>query len=217
MLIHPFDRSHGPEEWRSWLDSRDGFGTLAVPSLDAGRAPLLLPTHFTLAGEDLLLHLAHANPVWPHLEAAAEVRLAIIADYAYVPSYWRSEAARSPEAHGVPTSYYSSVQFVCRPQVIDDPAAKAELLAAQLADLQPEGRHGPVVHDREPYGHLLPAIRGVRLTVLSVDAKFKYDDHKAPEQRRRIAGLLEQRAGQHDLGAAMQQRRRLAGSTDLEP
>jgi hypothetical protein len=99
-----------------------------------------VPTHFTLAagGDELLLHLARPNPVWPHLEAAAEVRLAVIGDYAYVPTYWRAKAG-GPEEHGVPTSYYSAVQFVCRPTVVDDPQGKAAILATQLADFQPEG------------------------------------------------------------------------------
>ena len=29
----------------------------------------------------LLIHLARPNPVWPHLEAAAEARLAAIGDW----------------------------------------------------------------------------------------------------------------------------------------
>ena len=44
---------------------------LAVSNLDPARAPLVLPLHFTVAGDELLIHLARPNPVWPHLEAAA--------------------------------------------------------------------------------------------------------------------------------------------------
>lgn len=53
---------------------------------------------------------------------------------------------------------------------------KAEILTAQLADFQPEGRHATVAAGTAPYGRMLPGIRGVRLTVLRADAKFKYDD-----------------------------------------
>jgi hypothetical protein len=60
------------------------------------------------------MHLARPNPVWPHLEAAAEVRLAVTGDYAYIPTYWRARAG-GPDEDGVPTSYYAAVQFVCRP------------------------------------------------------------------------------------------------------
>jgi len=37
--------------------------------------------HFTLAGDEVLLHLARPNPVWTHLEATTEVRLAVIGDW----------------------------------------------------------------------------------------------------------------------------------------
>jgi transcriptional regulator len=63
----------------------------------------------------------------PHLEAAAEVRLAVTGDYAYIQTYWRAKAG-GPDEDGVPTSYYAAAQFVCRPTVVDDPQGKAEIL-----------------------------------------------------------------------------------------
>jgi transcriptional regulator len=152
-----------------------------------------VPTHFTFAGEELLLHLANANPVWPHLEAAAEVRLAIFGDYAYIPSYWRAKAG-GPDEDGVPTSYYAAVQFTCRPTVVDDPQGKVEILAAQLGAFQPEGGHAELGVDSEPYGKMLAGIRGARLEIIAVDAKFKYDDHNPTEHRERVIGHLEERA-----------------------
>jgi transcriptional regulator len=209
MLIHPWDAALDPVEWQDWLASTDRFGMLAVNNLDPAQAPLVLPTHFTVAGDELLIHLARPNPVWPHLEAATEVRLAVIGDYAYIPTYWRAKAGR-PDEDGVPTSYYTAVQFLCRPTVVDDPQGKAEILAAQLADFQPEGRHAAVAVDTAPYGRMLPGIRGVRLTVLQVDAKFKYDDANPVEHRESAIGHLEQRGRGLDAAAAAQQRRRLA-------
>lgn len=210
MLIHPWDNAMAPAEWREWLAATDRFGVLAVNNLDPGQAPVLVPTHFTVAGNDLLLmHLARPNPVWTHLEAAAEIRLALLGDYAYIPTYWRA-ASGAREEDGVPTSYYTAVQFVCRPTVVDDAQGKADILTAQLADLQPEGRHAPVDVDDEPYGRMLPGIRGVRLQILRVEAKFKYDDNKPVEHRERVSGHLEQRDTGLDGAAAEQQRRRLA-------
>jgi transcriptional regulator len=208
MLIHPWDDAIDPAEWQQWLATTDRFGTLAVNNLDPARAPLVLPTHFTLAGEELLLHLARPNPVWPHLEAAAEVRLAVTGDYAYIPSYWRAKAG-GPDEDGVPTSYYSAVQLVCRPTVVDAAEEKAAILTAQLADLQPEGGHADVDADRAPYARMLPGIRGVRLAVLRVEAKFKYDDHNPVEHRERVADRLRERDRGLDAGAAAQQQRRL--------
>ena len=208
MLIHPWDAAIDAEEWRHWLASTDRFGMLVVNNLDPSEAPLALPTHFTLAGDEILIHLARPNSVWPHLEAAAEVRITVIGDYAYVPTYWRAKAG-GPDEDGVPTSYYSAVQFVCRPTVVDDAEEKVEILTAQLADFQPEGRHATVAVDEAPYGRMLPGIRGVRLAVLRVEAKFKYDDHNPVEHRERVIRQLEERGSGLDADAACQQRRRL--------
>jgi len=213
MLIHPWDAALDAVEWQDWLASAERFGVLVVNNLDPAQAPLALPTHFTVGGDELLFHFARPNPVWPHLEAAAEVRLAVTGDDAYIPSYWRAKAG-GPDEDGVPTSYYTAVQFVCRPTVVDDPEGKVEILEAQFGDLQPEGDHAAVGVDSEPYGRMLPGIRGVRLTVLRVDAKFKYDDSNPVDHRERVIGYLEQRGHGLDAGAATQQRRRLAAISD---
>jgi transcriptional regulator len=208
MLIHPWDAALDAAEWRNWLAGTDRFGVLVVGSLERDRAPVVVPTHFTLADRELLVHLARPNPVWPHLEAAAEVRLVVMGDYAFIPGYWRA-APGAPEDEGVPTSYYGTVQFVCRPTVVDDPDDKAVILDAQLADFQPEGRHADVAADQAPYGRLLPGIRGLRLEVLRVEAKFKYDDQKRVEHRERVIDRLQERGRGLDESVAAQQRRRL--------
>lgn len=213
MLIHPWDSALDADEWQSWLASTDRFGTLAVNNVDPAEAPVLVPTHFTLDGDDLLIHLARPNPVWPHLQAATRVRLAVIGDYAYIPTYWRAKAG-GPDEDGVPTSYYSAVQFVCEPTIVDDPDGKARILSTQLSDFQPEGRHAAVAPDAEPYGRMLPGIRGVRLRIVRVEAKFKYDDANPVEHRERVTTNLEQRNRGLDGGAAAQQRRRLAAIGD---
>ncbi|APE19138.1 transcriptional regulator [Mycobacterium sp. WY10] len=209
MLIHPWDAALDTAEWQAWLASTDRFGVLAVNNVDCAQAPVLVPTHFTVAADELLIHLARPNPVWQHLEAATEVRVAVIGDYAYIPTYWRAKAG-GPDEGGVPTSYYASVQFVCRPTIVDDPQGKADILRAQLDDFQPEGRHAEVAVGEDPYGRMLPGIRGVRLAVERVEAKFKYDDANPVEHRERVIGHLEKRGRGLDAGVAVQQRRRLS-------
>lgn len=209
MLIHPWDASLNTAEWQEWLASTDRFGVLAVNNVDSAEAPVLVPTHFTVATDELLVHLARPNPIWSHLEAATEVRLAVIGDYAYIPTYWRTKAG-GPDEDGVPTSYYATVQFVCTPTIVDDPAGKVDILTAQLGDFQPEGGYATVAVGEAPYGRMLSGIRGLRLAVKRVDAKFKYDDHNPVDHRQRVTANLEQRNHALDTGAATQQRRRLA-------
>jgi transcriptional regulator len=213
MLIHPWYAALDDMEWQDWLASHERFGVLAVNNLDPAQAPLVLPLHFTVLGDELLFHLARPNPVWPHLEVATEVRLSVHGDYAYIPSYWRAKVG-DPEEVGVPTSYYTAVQFVCRATIIDHPEGKVAILDAQLADFQPEGRHATVAADRPPYGKMLYGIRGVRLQVLRVDAKFKYDEAKPVEHRERVTRFLKERNRGLDAAAAVQQRRRLLATGD---
>ena len=208
MLIHPFDSSTSPEEWQAWLATTDHFGILAVNNANRDEAPVVIPTHFTLVGDEIMLHLATMNKVWEHLTVASRVSLTVIGDYAFVPGYWRAKAD-APASDGVPTSYYASVQFTCAPTIVDDPAEKAEIIAAQLRDMQPEGHHADMSSDAVPYGTMLPEVRGLRLAIVSVAAKFKYDDHKSPAFRERVAELLDERGRPLDAGAATEQRTRL--------
>jgi predicted FMN-binding regulatory protein PaiB len=163
MLIHPWDAALGTAEWQDWLASTDRFGMLAVNNLDHDKAPIVLPLHFTVAGDALLLHLARPNPVWPHLEAAAEVRLAVTGDYAYIPTYWRAKAG-GPDEDGVPTSYYSSVQFVCRPTVVDDPRPRRKSSLPSSPTSSPKADTPRLVSTPRPTGGCFPAsaVSGLR-------------------------------------------------------
>ena len=207
MFIQPWDTSLDDAEWQTWIAEGHDFGVLSVNG-PPGQAPVTVPTHFT--GGDaghLLIHLARPNPAWKAIEHDPHVTFTVIGDYAFVPGPWRAKAG-TPPVDGVPTSYYSAVQFTCRAHIIDEPEAKAELLRRQLAHFQPDGDHAPVSADRPPYGRMLPGIRGLRLDVTDVRAKFKYDDHKPVVQRSRVSSLLEERGEGYDAAAAAQQRRR---------
>jgi transcriptional regulator len=69
--------------------------------------------------------------------------------------------------------------------------------------------------DNGPYASMLAGIRGLRLHVVDVDAKFKYDDQKPADHRERISDELDRRGVGLDVRAAAQQRRRL-GDTDQD-
>lgn len=134
--------------------------------------------------------------------------LTVVDDDAYVPTTWRA-APSGPARDGVPTSYYAAVQLRCQAEIVDDPEDKAELLRRQLRFLQPEQEHAAVSTDNPPYGRLLPGIRGLRLHVVDVLAKFKFDDHKPAEHRLAVADRLQQRDQGRDRGARSEQLRRL--------
>ncbi|MFI0960895.1 FMN-binding negative transcriptional regulator [Streptomyces sp. NPDC021080] len=207
MFIQPWDAALDAAEWQTWIAEGHDFGILSVNGLP-GQAPIAVPTHFTVDDDSLLIHLARPNPVWEAIEAGPDVTFTVTSDYAFVPGPWRAQPG-TPPADGVPTSYYTAVQFTCRATIIDEPDAKAELLRRQLAHFQPEGDHAPVEAGRPPYGRMLPGIRGLRLHITDVRAKFKYDDHKPVEQRTATARRLTERGTALDAPTAAQQLRRL--------
>jgi transcriptional regulator len=189
VLIHPWDAALDDAEWQGFLADGHDFGQLIAAGRDRD-VPVVVPTHFLPAGEGTVLaHCARPNPVWAAIEENPTVLLAVVGDYAYVPTTWNADPGQ-PVEHGVPTSYYAAVQLTCRAEIVDDPAAKATLLTRQLAHFQPEGGHAEVCPDAGPYARLLPGIRGLVLTVLDARAKFKYGGNKTVEHRYAIADRL---------------------------
>ncbi|MBD0422536.1 FMN-binding negative transcriptional regulator [Streptomyces sp. TRM S81-3] len=200
MLIHPWDAPHDDAEWQHWLAEHD-FGQLAV-SGPPGEPPHVQPLHFAYdAGRaEVVTHLARPNPLWHALEANPDVLLSVVDDYVYVPGPWQA-APDGPPEHGVPTSFYAAVQLRCRAHVVDDPDEKADLLNRQVGHFQPEGGSARAAAGEAPYGRMLSGIRGLRLEVTGVRAKFKYAGHRTEEVQDRIAAGLAHRSGPGDAAA----------------
>lgn len=197
MLIHPWDAAT-QGEWGEVL-RHHSFGQLVVA---AGEWPCVVPSHFVHDGGDQIwLHLARPNPVWKALEQNPRVLFALAADYVYVEAAWNADDGVAPE-HGVPTSYYTAVQFRCTAEIVDDAEGKLEILRRQLAHLEPEGSSRvPPSAEIETDRRLLPGIRGVRLTIHEVLAKMKYGGNRSVEKRAEIADRLSERGGPMDAAA----------------
>ena len=205
MLIHPWDAANHDDEWRAVLREFD-FGQLIAPGGRDRELPVVVPTHFIFDGERTLeLHLARPNPVWRALAERPRALLTVVADYVYVPAAVNADAGDDPSV-GVPTSYYAAVQAEVDVEIIDDPVAKAEILAKQLRHFEPAEsmRVTPGV-DVESDRRLMPGIRGLRLTITGVNAKFKFGGNKTQQHRAEIAAALQTRNGPMDAAA----RRRL--------
>jgi transcriptional regulator len=199
VLIHPWDAATR-DEWQGVLRDTDFAQLVTAGHVDG--YPVVVPTHFLYDGDStVLLHLARPNPAWRAIDADPHVVLALTSDYAYVEAAWNADRGTDPEV-GVPTSYYTGVQLLCRADVVDDPDEKAEILAAQLAHFEPAGstRVRPST-DVESDRRQLPGIRGLRLHVESVRAKMKYGGNKTAQHRAEIADRLAQRDGPLDAAA----------------
>jgi transcriptional regulator len=194
MLVHPWDAAIDADEWRNFVISQ-GFGHLVA----AGRSrhvPVVVPTQFLLDGDEVLLHLARPNPVWNAIEENPTVLLSVAGDWAYVPSAWKAIGDEDPSV-GIPTTYYGAAQLVCGATVVDDDESKLVILRKQLGSLEPDGGAAdPSVHLRK-----LPGIRGLRLAIREVTAKFKYGGNVDTEHRVAIADRLASRGGPADAEA----------------
>ena len=201
MLVHPWDAPNHDDEWRAVLREFD-FGQLIAPGGPDRELPIVVPTHFIFDGEQTLeLHLARPNPVWRALAERPRALLTVVADYVFVPAAVNADPGDDPTL-GVPTSYYAAVQVEVDVEIVDDPVAKAAILARQLShfELADSSRVTPTV-DVESDRRLMPGIRGLRLTITGVNARFKFGGNKSVEHRVGIAAALHTRSGPMDEAA----------------
>ncbi len=197
MLVHPWDAPADDDETWAFVESQ-GFGHLIVPG--RRELPVVVPTQFLVdrAGPApaVLLHLARQNPVWVALAERPTVLLSVAGDWAYIPSAWKAVGAEDP-ALGIPTTYYAAAQLVGAATVLDDDAAKLDVLRRQLAAYEPDIGHA----DPEAHRRRLAGIRAVRIDVREVTGKFKYGGNVDDAHRRAVADHLLQRNGPGDRAA----------------
>jgi transcriptional regulator len=196
VLIHPWDAGLSEDEWVQFVRAQ-GFGHLVASGRDRDVA-VVVPTQFALIdAAHVVLHLARPNPIWDAIAENPRVLLSIAGDWAYIPAAWKAIGDEDPRM-GVPTTYYAAVQLIADAVVEDDQDAKVDILRTQLRVTEP----GSTVADPADHGRALAGIRGLRLSVVEVRAKFKYGGNVDTEHRAFVAERLSERAGPGD-GAAL--------------
>lgn len=195
MLIHPWDAGTSEDEWVSFVRTH-GFGHLIAAG--TGReVPVVVPTQFALVSPELvLLHLARPNPIWSALDENPTVLLSVAGDWAYIPAAWKAIGDEDPRL-GIPTTYYAAVQLIGTAAVVDDDDGKAAILREQLSVTEP----GSGVADPLEHGRRLAGIRGLRVAVREVRAKFKYGGNVDAPHRAEVARRLADRDGPGDRAA----------------
>jgi transcriptional regulator len=199
MLIHAHDAAPSEDAAFAFVESQ-GFGHLVA----AGRGrdvPVVVPTQFVVVqrndGVEVVLHLARPNPVWDALAENPHVVLSVAGDWTYIPSAWKAIADEDPR-RGIPTTYYAAVQLIGRATVVDDPDGVAVILRTQLSTYEPGGDWAD---PRDAHAPRLALIRGIRIAVDDVRAKFKYGGNVDDAHRRAVADRLAQRDGPGDAAA----------------
>ena len=205
MLVHPWDTARDDREWQDWLAAGHDFGQLVVPGRDRD-LPVVAPLHFVFTRPTTVItHLARPNPVFRALVERPRALLSVVGEWSFIPAAWKAVGEEDP-ALGIPTSYYAAVQLAVDVEVVDETAALLDLLRTQLGHFEPgSGAADPSVHER-----LLRSIRGLRLEITEVVAKFKVGGNVDATHRLAVAEHLTQRGGPGDAGAREILLRRLA-------
>jgi transcriptional regulator len=200
VLTTRHDAPLSDEEWRTFLATQD-FGQLIAAG--CGRdVPVVVPAHYRYdpGANAIEFHLHRDNPVWAALTENPRAVFAVVDAHVYVPTHWNAAPGTAPE-WSAPTSYYAAVQAIGTAEIVDDPHALAGLLTRQMRQMQPEGGYAPIEPGPSPFGRMLKGIRGLRLEVADVRAKFKFGGNKGYEHRVAIAERLAERGTSADLRA----------------
>ncbi len=204
MLIHEWDASTDDSEWRAFVATH-GFGDLVAGGRDRD-LPVVVPTQFVVAGDEVLVHLVRTNPIWAAIDENPNVLLCVAGDWAFIPSSWKVIDEEDPR-YGIPTTYYAAVQLAGRATILREPEDIAAVLRTQLADLQPDEH----VVDPVEHGARLKVITAMRIEIVHARAKFKYGGNVDDAHREAVATRLSARDGPGDAAALTHLRRR----TDL--
>lgn len=200
MLIRDADCDEDPDRWRAFLVDQ-GFGHFVAGG--SGRAvPVVVPTQYVVTETEIVFHLIANNPVFAALEENPRAVLSVAGDWAFIPGAWKAIGDEDP-ARGIPTTYYAAVQVTGECVIQSDSEPVATVLRTQLAALDPDAEYV----DPTEHASRLRAIRGVRLSIDEVRAKYKYGGNVDPEHRDAVAEHLKARNGPGDAAALEHLRR----------
>jgi transcriptional regulator len=167
--------------------------------------PVVVPTQFVLDSDEVILHLVGKNPILEAIEEQPRVLMSVAGDWAFIPSSWKAVGEEDPLL-GIPTTYYAAAQIQGSATIVSDVGEVAAILRRQLVALQPglEVADPLAAHEAQ-----LSTIRGIRIVIEEVRAKFKYGGNVDVGHREAVIAALERRGEPGDLAAARQTRRRM--------
>jgi transcriptional regulator len=209
VYVPSVDRPLSGAEWRAFVAAQ-GFGHLIAGGVDR-EVPVVTPTQFVMDGDEVLAHVAAANPILAALAERPRALLSVAGDWAFIPSSWKAIREEDPE-RGIPTTYYAAVQLSGPVEVASEPDAIAAVLRRQLAALQPDVA---VADPEEAHPKKLQAIRAITIRVERVESKFKYGGNVDEEHRRAIVDRLAERSAPGDAAALEHAMQRVSSVTDL--
>lgn len=171
--------------------ARYSFATL-VSTVDgrpfATHLPLLLE-HTSVGDEQLLGHVARANPHWGAFDGKQEALAIFQGPHAYVsPSWYTTSPA-------VPTWNYTAVHVYGVPRLIEEPEAFSDLLDRLIAFYESGmPRPWPGVLPADFRTNLMRGIMGFAMDIRRIEGKFKLSQNRSEADQRAVVTQLEMSA-----------------------
>ena len=169
------------------------FATLITTS--ASGEPHLTHLPLLLQGEQLTGHMARANPHWQAFAAGHTVAV-FHGPHAYISPSWYVAPERE-----VPTWNYATVHVHGQPQLIDEVAAKLAVVDATTAAFESPTNPWQRKVEGARLDAMLNSIIAFHIPLTRLEAKFKMNQNKTPQDRAQVIAQL--RASAHPDLAAM--------------
>lgn len=194
MFVPTKFKEENPEQLKQYI-REVGFGLLAV-SGEQGIQANHMPFHLT-PGEQghlgyLQCHVARVNPIWQHLDKAAEVLVVFQGAHGYVSPSWYPTKAETGRV--VPTWNYLAVHARGRARVVQDIDWLRQHLN-QLTDQHEAGRENPWSVGDAPADYterLMQAIVGIDIEIDSLTGQLKASQNQPERNRAGVKAGLEQ-------------------------
>jgi transcriptional regulator len=134
-------------------------------------------------------HMARANPLWKTWAEQSEVLVIFTGPHAYISPSWYEQQVT------VPTWNYSAVHAYGRPKVMVDSADLRKLVEQQVAVYEDAESS---VWDRSLMNGVidteLRAIVGFEIPIERLEAKFKFNQNRSPQDQAGVVSGLERSA-----------------------
>jgi len=200
MYIPPYFKIEDPEAIER-IVSENGFATLITPSSEGIKAthlPLLYVPRGSSEDAGIINgHMARANDHWRSIEGQSESLAIFQGPDAYISPEWYETAP------AVPTWNFAVVHMRGPLELIDD----REWLTSHVDDMVKfhESRaldHPPAPPNPELKASLIGGIVGFRMTVTTIEAKFKLNQNRSDADRQAVADTLDASGDQTDSDVA---------------
>lgn len=165
------------------------YGVLAL----CGDKPYAVPVNFVYLEEAIYFHGSPKGKKMGIIKQNSCVSFNVTTDATIIPSYFSSKENIACPA----STFYKSITLDGNAEIIDNRDEVAQVFAAMMGKLQPEGRYQSF--DSSEYDKQFSALAVVKVRVNNISAKFKFGQNLNRERFNMVVRNLEERGTRLDI------------------